>query len=232
MINHLDSPLISVILCVFNGEKYLCESIQSILSQTYHPIELIVVDDGSTDKSGDIVKSFPEVQYLFQNNTGLPSARNNGIRAAKGKYIAFIDADDLWLPEKLALQIAAYNVDPDLEIVTGFVKQFISPEIDEDIKAKLNLPNKLLPGYSTIAMLVKHDLFEKVGLFPEESIIVETISWFARAMEFRLKIKVLPDLVAMRRIHGNNISIKYKQEKNKAIIQILKSSIDRRRSGN
>ena len=222
------NPLISVIIPVYNCEKYVAEAIESILAQTYPALEVIVVDDGSTDGTGEIVKSFPQVKYLFQDNAGTAAARNRGIRAAKGEYIAFLDADDLWLPEKLAQQISAYNVDPDLELVTGLVKQFFSPEMDANRKSKINLLTGPIPGYATIAILVKRDLFDKVGLFHEGD-IVETISWFAKVMEYQLKIKVLPDLVVMRRIHGDNHGILHKQDKNKAIARILKLSLDRRR---
>ena len=108
MKNQLDSPLVSVIIPVYNGEKYLRESIDSIFSQTYTPIEVIVVDDGSTDQSKAIARSFPQIRYLFQNNSGHASARNRGIRAANADYISFLDSDDLWLPEKLLLQISDF----------------------------------------------------------------------------------------------------------------------------
>ncbi|MCK5686758.1 glycosyltransferase family 2 protein [bacterium] len=227
----MDSSLVSVVIPVYNYDQYLAAAIESVLSQTYSPIEIIVVDDGSTDRSSDIAQSFHQVQYLFQDNAGQASARNRGIRAARGEYIAFLDADDLWLPKKIALQIAAYKVDPELEIVTGHVQQFVSSEIEEDLENKLNLSTMSLPGFSSIAILVKYELFEKVGLFHEKEQIAETISWFARVTEHELKIKVLPDVVAMRRIHGNNYSTRCKQEKTKAITRILKLSIERRRAG-
>jgi glycosyltransferase involved in cell wall biosynthesis len=220
-----------VIIPVYNGEKYLRESIDSIFSQTYTSIEVIVVDDGSTDQSKAIAHSFPQIRYLFQNNSGHASARNRGIRAANGDYISFLDADDVWLPEKLSLQISAFKALPELEIVTGHVRQFLSPEIEFNFESKPSVSKKPLPGYSPIAILVRRDLFENVGFFHENLQVGETISWFARAMEYNLNIKVLPDLVALRRIHGNNHSTRFKREKNRAIIQILKTSLDRRRSG-
>ncbi len=226
-----DHPLVSVIIPVYNGEKYLRESIESIYSQTYSSLEVIVVDDGSTDQSRLIANSYPGTRYIFQNNAGHASARNRGIRTARGHYLSFLDADDLWLPEKLVLQMAAFNTVPDLEIVTGHVKQFVSPEIDADIESIPPISDRLFPGYSPIAILVRRNVFEKVGLFHEGLHVGEAISWFARAMEFSLKTKVLPDLVAMRRIHGSNHSTRFKREKNRAIIQILKSSLDRRRAG-
>ena len=222
-------PLVSVIIPVYNCEKYVAEAIESVLAQTYPAIEVIVVDDGSTDKSSEIIKSFPEVQYLFQNNAGTAAARNHGINVSRGEYLAFLDADDLWLPEKLTLQMAIYDADPSLEMVLGYVKQFVIPEFKAAGKKIINTSTAPVPGYSTCAMLVKRNLFEKVGLFHEEVRIAETISWFAKALEYKLRIKMLPDLVAMRRIHGNNFSILHKHEENKSIARILKLSLDRKR---
>ena len=226
-----DHPLVSVIIPVYNGEKYLRESIESIFSQTYTSLELIVVDDGSTDQSRLIANSYPGIRYIFQNNAGHASARNRGIQTARGHYLSFLDADDLWLPEKLALQMAAFDAVPDLEFVTGHVKQFVSPEIDTDIESMPTISSRLFAGYSPTAILIRRSVFEKVGLFHEGLHVGEAISWFARVKEFNLKSKVLPDLVAMRRIHGSNHSTRFKREKNRAILQILKTSLDRRRTG-
>jgi len=217
---------------VFNGERYLHESISTIISQTYHPVEAIIVDDGSTDGSSDIIKSFPQVQYIYQDNGGQASARNRGIRAAKGQYLAFLDADDLWVPEKLTLQMAAFIAEPDLEIVTGHVTQFVSPELRRGNQVSTGMSSKPLVGYSSTAILIKRGLLKKVGLFHERCQVMETISWFAKVMESKHKTKILPDVLVKRRIHENNHSIRHRQGKNKAIIKLLKDSLDRRRAEN
>jgi len=102
------NPLISVIIPVYNGERYLAEAIESALAQTWEPVEIIIVDDGSTDGSADVASRFASsVKYDLQPHAGPGAARNRGARLARGDYLAFLDADDLWLKEKLKLQMAA-----------------------------------------------------------------------------------------------------------------------------
>lgn len=221
---------ISVIIPVFNGEKYLSEAIESVLAQTYENIELIVVDDGSSDKSRDVALSYTTVKYFYQENKGVAAARNLGIQKATSEYISFLDADDLWLPNKLLLQMKALNDDPSIDIVTGYVEQFISPEVDPQIKKKYASVPGLRKGYSLTAILVKRCIFEKAGLFPEDDPLGETIRWFSSILAKDFNIFLLPDVVTRRRIHGNNMSIKSKKKKNSQIIKILKESIDRKRS--
>src|SRR5262249_23296673 len=100
----LSAPLVSVIVPVYNGEKYLRFALESVVGQKHRPLEIIVVDDGSTDSSAAIAKGFTEVRYLHQANAGVASARNTGLKAATGAFIAFLDQDDLWLPGKLDRQ--------------------------------------------------------------------------------------------------------------------------------
>ena len=98
-------PLVSVIIPVYNREKFLAEAIDSVLAQTYRPIEIIVIDDGSTDKSGEIARSYAETKYIYQDNQGVSVARNIGVDAAQGEFLAFLDSDDMWLHNKLETQI-------------------------------------------------------------------------------------------------------------------------------
>ena len=111
MTSHL--PPVSVIIPCFNAEKYIEGAIRSVLLQDWPHVEIIVVDDGSTDRSADIVqKTFPQVTLVKQANQGVSMARNSGIQATHGDWIAFLDADDLWLPEKLASQWSAIQANP------------------------------------------------------------------------------------------------------------------------
>lgn len=219
------NPLVSVIIPVFNGEKYLSEAIQSVLDQTYQPFEVIVVDDGSTDCSAEIALSFSGVVYIYQDNAGTASARNRGLRDAQGEYLAFLDADDLWLPDKIAVQMDALLNDSSLDIVTGQVQQR-----NEYNKSSQLTPPQIRPGYSPIAMLVRRRVFDRLGPFHDDWRVGEFISWFAKAKELGFKMEILPDLVAVRRIHGENRSLKLKDQKNKATLRILRASLDRRRS--
>lgn len=228
-----DNPMkqmVSVIIPVYNGECFLREAIESVLAQTYRPLELIVVDDGSTDRTSEIARSYAQISYIRQPNGGVAAARNRGIQATSGEYLAFLDSDDVWLPGKLALQMEAFEVDPTIEIVSGHVEQFVSLGECLDDAGKYTFPNTPLPGYSAIAILIKRDVFNRLGLFHEGIQPAETISWFAEALEKKPNLLMLPDIVARRRIHGKNISITRKREKNHEMLQILKRTIDRKRA--
>ena len=103
--NQDKNKLVSVIIPVYNGENYLSQAIDSVIDQTYSPIELIIVDDGSTDKSKEIASSYSQVNYVYQENQGVAIARNTGIFKSQGEYIAFLDQDDIWTANKLKLQV-------------------------------------------------------------------------------------------------------------------------------
>ena len=111
-------PSVSVIMPVYHVEAYVSEAVHSVLDQTFGDFELIIVDDGGTDRSVEICKCFddPRIQLIHQTNRGLAGARNTGIAAAKGRYIAFLDSDDRWLPEKLALHVIHLDNNPDIGV--------------------------------------------------------------------------------------------------------------------
>src|SRR5437867_2556724 len=111
-------PCVSVVIPVYNGERYLADAIQSVLDQTYENFEVIVVDDGSTDESAAVAKRFGEaIRYVHQANGGVSKARNTGIAEARGVYLAFLDQDDLWLPDKLSVQVAYLDSHPEVGAV-------------------------------------------------------------------------------------------------------------------
>ena len=113
-------PLVSTIIPIYNGERYLAEAIESINRQQYLNLEIIIVDDGSTDKSSEIALSLEgNIRYVRQANAGQAAARNTGIKLAKGDIITFLDADDLWTEDKLKRELACFEADPSLRIVLG-----------------------------------------------------------------------------------------------------------------
>ena len=113
-----DHPLVSVVIVTYNKAEVLADSIRSVLRQTYRNREILVVDDGSTDNTAELVRTFgDQVRYLPKKNGGTGSARNLGIQESQGEYVAFLDGDDLWLPRKLEMQMAAFEKEPDLAAV-------------------------------------------------------------------------------------------------------------------
>lgn len=221
---------ISVIIPVYNCEKYLAEAIESVLAQTYQPIEVIVVDDGSTDESAAVAKSFgSSVGYYFQENSGLAATRNHGIELAQGDFLAFIDADDIWLEHKLSLQMAAFETDQKLDMVFGLVQQFISPELDEMNRQKIYCHTEPMSGLIGSAMMIKRDAFFRVGMFDPSWKLGEFIDWYAKAIEQGLKSYILPEIVLRRRLHSTNMGIRDRQHRID-YVRILKTALDRRRA--
>ena len=225
-----DKPLVSIIIPVYNCDCYLAEAVESVLTQTYRPIEIIVVDDGSNDRSADVARSFedPEVRYFYQPNSGLSAARNRGIRLARGSFFAFLDSDDTWLSEKLSLQMAALECDPELDMIFGQVSQFYSPELDEHVRAETELDERILPGYSAGTMLIRRESFNRVGPFAARWQVGQFIDWYIKATEKGLKSVMVPKVLMRRRIHTGNMGIRKRGSQND-YVHILKHALDRRR---
>jgi glycosyltransferase involved in cell wall biosynthesis len=224
------APLISVIIGVYNAERYLAEAIDSVLAQSYSRVELIVVDDGSTDRSGEIADAYGDaVRSIHQANGGMAASRNRGLEEARGSYLSFLDADDRFPRDKLRSQMALFEGEPDLDIVYGHVTEFLSPDLDESAKALLRPPEHDVPWPTPNLMLVKRDSFFRVGLFSTELKVGIGLDWYARATELGLRSVVPPVVVLERRLHAENNGIRQRQSKPQ-YLHVLKASLDRRRA--
>lgn len=225
--NH--SQLVSVILPVYNGARYLSEAIESALAQTYRPIEVIVIDDGSTDHSAEVAQGYtPRVRSASQMHSGVAAALNHGIALAQGSWLAFLDADDLWTTTKLTLQMNAINRDTKLDLVFGHVEQFTSPELDDATKRKLYCPPQAFAGYCKGTMLASREALERIGPFDLRWQVGDFIDWYAKALEQGLRHRLLPDILMRRRLHDTNLGIRARNSQSD-FVHILKASLDRRR---
>ena len=223
-------PLISVMIGAYNAEPYLAEAIESVFAQTHRPLELIVVDDGSTDGTAAVAQGYGDrLSSAQQENGGNGAARNRALQLANGNYFAFLDADDRFTPRKLEIQLAALDADPALDVVFGHVQEFVSPEIAEDVKAQIRNPAPVSPWTSPNLMLIRRESFDRVGPFSASLRVGVTVDWYARATEAGLKALMLPDVVLERRLHGQNNGMR-EQSKRLQYVEVLKASIDRRRA--
>ncbi len=225
------TDLISCIVAVFNGERYLKEALDSILAQTYRPVEIIVVDDGSTDKTAAVVASYGEqVRYVWQLNAGPGAARNLGLSLTQGEFVAFLDADDFWHAEKLATQMARFEARPELEMCVTHMQNFWVPELHEEAARfenhRLSQPQ---PGHLTQTLLTRHRLFEKVGHFNAAFRHVHDSEWFFRTSERGIIMELLPDVLVYRRMHQNNLSRLMAGASRDEYLQLVKNTLDRRR---
>jgi glycosyltransferase involved in cell wall biosynthesis len=215
---------------VYNAAPYLGEAIESALAQDYGPIELIVVDDGSTDGSGDVARSFPDVRVIRQQNAGNGAARNRAVEEARGRLYAFLDADDRFTPRKLARQKAALDADPGLDMVFGHVSEFLSPDLDEAARAMLRPPApEPMPWTAPNLMLIRRESFERVGPFTSAVRVGVTVDWFARAAEAGLSYAILPEVVLERRLHTQNNGLRERASRSQ-YIEVIRQALERRRA--
>jgi glycosyltransferase involved in cell wall biosynthesis len=223
------TPLVSVVINVYNGVPYLSEAIDSVLAQTYRNRELIVVDDGSEDGTGELVAGYGDaVRYVRQPRGGIGSARNRGLEHAGGEYFAFLDADDRFVPDKLERQLAAFEADPELDMVFGHMSEFLSPDLDPGLAARIRPPVQDAPWRMTNLMVVKRDSFQRVGPFSTALKVGVGVDWYARASEAGLKEHIVPAVVLERRLHAANNGI-LQQAARPQYLRVLKAHLDRRR---
>ena len=224
------APQISVIIPVYNGERYLAEAINSVLNQTTPASQIIVVDDGSTDATRLVAEGFgKQIEYIWQEPTGkAAAARNRGLNQARGEYLTFLDADDMWLPDKLSAQLTAL-LEERAEIVFGQAVEFYSPEMDLEFRNRIRCTDTPTLTYMAGTMFTTRDIFARVGQFSSERRIVEFIEWYLRAFELNPKTYHLNHVVLKRRLHANNSGLRPGTIKSD-YVRVLKASLDRRRT--
>lgn len=205
---------VSVVIPTYNRADMVGDAIQSVLDQTFTDWGLVVVDDGSEDSTRDVVSGFddPRIRYIYQENRKLPGARNTGIRASSGDYVAFLDSDDLFLPEKLETQVAALDRNSDVGcIASGWM------EVDSNgaplrtlrpwrLKSGL-APSDWLYGcpVTVPAVLVRRHWLVRVGLFDEEQHYVEDWDLWLRLVYAGCQMAWEPTIVFLRTMHQGNM---------------------------
>ncbi len=221
------SPLVSVVIPVFNGARFLDETLRSVFAQDYSPIEVIVVDDGSTDDTPAVLARWGErVIVIRQANAGVASARNVGIRRATGAFVALQDADDLWAPDKLRLQVAHLAAHPEHGFVVAHVQTFLAAGFARpDWVSALQLAEPRVGGIGN--MLVRAEVFAQVGLLDPKD--PSDLDWSMRARESGVAAGVVPRVLLFRRVHDANLSGRV--DGSKMRLAGLRAAIARKRAG-
>ena len=228
-------PRISCIVPVYNQAQYVAQALDSVFAQTLPVHEVIVVDDGSTDNLADVVASYPrDIIFIRQENQGPAAARNTGIRRATGEWLAFIDADDVWHEEKLALQWDAFQRDPDLDYCLTHKRNFWEASMADE-EARLRRENHPIvhdiPAYTFQAMMLRKDTFERVGYLDENLRLGEDTDWLVRADDLDCRREVLPQVLIQRRLHETNISYHTNEESGRKDREaLIMAAIARRKS--
>jgi glycosyltransferase involved in cell wall biosynthesis len=219
----MKGPLVSVIVPVYNREAFVRETLESVFAQDYEPFEVIVVDDGSTDGSGDIVRSFDFVRYIRQENHGPAAARNAGIAVAQGEFLAFCDSDDLFLPHKLTVQVGHLLSHPELSGVMAR-QEWITPPLN----AVRDLVWGDVDGIQPLSLVIRRAAMLEVGCFDPTLWGPEDTDLLMRLREGGYEFLVLPEIVMRRRYHGDNLVAGHRETP--VPLELLKAKLDRGRA--
>ncbi len=221
-------PSVSVVIPTHNYARYLADAIESVLAQEVDGVEIVVVDDGSSDAPEEVVERYAEIEFLSQARQGVGAARNIGVAASRGDLIAYLDADDKWAPGKLRAQLDALAADSSLDLVYGFIHEFLSDDLSPlERTAVLARPGRqaaLLPS----AILMTRDASDRIGGFGLDS--GEALDWALRVNEVGLRSRAVVEAVVHRRIHATNSGRTQRQDQHQQYVLAIKRSLDRRRA--
>jgi glycosyltransferase involved in cell wall biosynthesis len=222
-------PKVTVIVPVRNGERFLAAALQSVRDQHYPDLDIVVVDGGSVDRSCEIARSFAGVRLLQQAGRGLSDAWNTGVRAAEGQLVAFLDSDDLWVPDTLAARVrhlceqdgqlgstakAMFFLEPGFAVPRGFNPDLL------DIESIAPIPG---------TFLARKELFDLVGLFDTDLRIAADVDLMARIKDRGIALATFPELVLRKRVHDDNLSSDAAHG-NRELLDVLRRSIARQRA--
>jgi glycosyltransferase involved in cell wall biosynthesis len=225
------TALVSVVVPVYNGARYLAQAIDSVLAQDYRPLELIVVDDGSEDESAAIARGYPAVRLVRQANRGHGAAKNVGIEVCRGELLAFLDADDLWEPQKLRAQVAYLTAHPECGAVV--CRQRIRATEGTCLPAWLveRLARERIAGapvaFVPSALMVRRTALNRIGTFDPSYRHGNDSDWFFRARDAGLSVGIVEQVLLLRRFHSTNLS--YETSSMQAdLLRVVRSSLARR----
>lgn len=223
----MNRPLIDVVIIVYNGEKFIKEAVESAQNQTWQNLNIIIANDGSTDSTSQIIKSLSEadarIKPIELTHSGISATLNAAIRRATADYIAFLDADDLWHPQKLEKQMESLN-ESGTDVGFCMLEEF---ETFDEITLKTSRARPgSLKGFLKLVFLGKRSLFDTFGLFNETIKTGDFIEWFSRVRRAGKEIAMLDEVLAYRRVHHHNTT--GSTSKN-AFLEVLKIHMDEKR---
>jgi glycosyltransferase involved in cell wall biosynthesis len=221
-------PLVSVVIAVRNGARFIGQAIESVLGQTYDRVEIVVVDGASTDASVPIVSGYAHVRCIQQaGRTGFAGAWNEGIAIAGGELIAILDSDDLWDPPKLERQVEVLRRRPEVDYAITRVRFVCEP----GVVASSRFDRKLLESWHVAnmpsALLIRREAFDTVGPFRTDMTVANDIDWFARAKDVPLTGAIVPEVLLYKRVHDVNHSYNNTETLSRELLGLLRRSVDR-----
>ncbi len=222
---------ISCIVPAYNAEKFIAPALESILAQTHPPVEVIVIDDGSTDATPELVRAFGDpVRYVIQPGRGLPSARNYGVELARSDLIASLDADDLWHPDKLMQQVAFLQAHSEVDLCLTMMQNiWIEALVEEAEQLRDSRRARPMPGFIFSTILASKATFERVGPCDLTRRHAHVADWFLRAERLGLKIEVLPDVLMWHRNHFDNMTRREQDISRSEFLSLVRDHLNHRR---
>lgn len=223
-------PLVSVIISVKNGERFLASAIESVLAQDYRPFEIIVVDGQSTDGTAEIAKSYAGVRYILQTGQGVADANNMGLAAARGEFIAFLSHDDTWTADKLSVQVGYMLNHPELLYTIAMAVFFLDPGRVPPPSFRLELLEGEHVGKVMESVVARRSLFETVGGFDTSFSVSDDVDWFARTHDHNVPMAVIPKVLLHKRVHDTNVTWSTPTPfLHKHLLKALRDSVHRKR---
>jgi glycosyltransferase involved in cell wall biosynthesis len=223
------NPLVTVIVAVHNGERFLRPALESLYAQDYEPFEVVFVDDGSTDGGAAIARAFTGIRYVHQENQGLAAARNTGLSWAGGELIAFLDDDDLIPSHKLRRQAEYLVANPEVGCVLGRQQVMLEPGVEPPAWLTRDPIFGDLDGVPFVSAMIRTELLRGVGGFDPSYRFAEDRDLFVRLREHGVRIEVIPEILLFRRFHGGNMNFRSRPVGH-PLLRSLKAKIDRRRA--
>jgi glycosyltransferase involved in cell wall biosynthesis len=222
-------PLVSVVMPVFNARSTVLDAVGDVLAQSHRALELVVVDDGSSDGSAELARRVaPGAEVVSQANAGEAAARSRGVEIATGSHLAFLDADDIWVAEKLRLQLDAMRADPAAELVFGHSRLFRSGELDARHQFAGDGEVRPAPNWQTL--LMRRETLEEVGPFSTEWKLGSFLEWLSRARQGGHRELMLPEVLLLRRLHPYSLTAGAGDDR-ADYARALKRALDQRRAG-
>ncbi len=224
------SPSISVVVPTYNYARFLDTAVRSVLAQEWPHLEILVVDDASTDNTPEVAAALgAQIRYLRRETRGgIATARNHGVRHASGDYLAFLDSDDAWLPGQLRSRLEILQSNAEADAVLGKVAQVQNDLFAEAMVNPTPWMAQAAPGWMAGCMLFRRASFDRIGLFDEALSTGEFIDWVSRARSLEFRFVPHPELVLLRRVHESN-TMRSAPRLPQNFGRILKAHLDRRR---
>jgi glycosyltransferase involved in cell wall biosynthesis len=223
-------PTVSVVVLAYNSGRWIEQALDSVVAQPYRPLDVVVVDDGSTDETAPLARQFrdthPElpVHVISQPNRGVGAARNRGLALVGGELVAFLDADDVWTAASLTARVPLLQADSSIDIVVGNEQRFLT-----EPRGRRRQLGPARRSCAMGALLLRRDSLERNGPFAEHVGLAEGLDWLLRARELGLREASVADLILWRRVHDANYTRGYR-DAGAELAGVLKASLDRRRA--